>query len=103
MTKTLSTRVKQRIDSYANWHSENPLLLAGEIAVVQFFQNEEDPTEVTATKIKIGDGEQNFDDLPYLSGGYTTAFDYTANTRTLSITTGAQSVQTEVINHTLNI
>ncbi len=31
--KTLKTRIKLRYDSYTNWTTKNPVLLAGEIAV----------------------------------------------------------------------
>lgn len=102
-TKTLSTRVLQRIDTYNNWHTQNPTPLKGELVVVQFLEDEEHPTAVTSTKVKIGDGVNTFDDLPYLSGGYSTGFDYTENNRTLTITTNMATVQTEVVNHVLNI
>lgn len=32
--KTFNTRIKNKVDTYANWASANPVLLAGEIAVV---------------------------------------------------------------------
>jgi len=33
-TTTLNTRIKNKVDSYENWTSANPTLLAGEIAIV---------------------------------------------------------------------
>lgn len=31
---TLNTRIKNKVDTYENWTSANPTLLAGELAVV---------------------------------------------------------------------
>ncbi len=45
-----------RHDTSANWGSENPVLLDGEIAV----------TEDTPRKVKIGDGTTSWNDLPYI-------------------------------------
>lgn len=32
--KTFNTRIKNKVDTYANWAAANPVLLAGEIAIV---------------------------------------------------------------------
>ena len=32
--KTLNTRIKLKYDSYENWSTNNPVLLAGEVALV---------------------------------------------------------------------
>lgn len=52
----LSTKIALRFDTAANWESANPILLSGEIAVVIDGQNQ---------LFKVGDGERNFNDLPY--------------------------------------
>lgn len=68
-TKTLNTRIKLKYDTLANWTSANPVLLAGEVAVVSV------PTggslqQVTPPAIvfKVGDGTTKFNTLPYASG-----------------------------------
>lgn len=68
-TKTLNTRIKLKYDTLANWTSANPVLLAGEVAVVSV------PTggslqQVTPPAIvfKVGDDTSDFNTLPYASG-----------------------------------
>lgn len=63
--KTFSTRIKNKIDTYANWIDKNPVLLNGEIAVVVI------PAETGAvqgepvTLFKVGDGTKNFSQLEF--------------------------------------
>ena len=68
--KILQTRISLKYDTYANWHSKNPTLLEGEVAVV--FVPNSDPvgniTNVPTVLFKVGDGAKKFDELPWVSG-----------------------------------
>lgn len=63
--KTFNTRIKNKIDTYANWIDKDPVLLNGEIAVVVI------PAETGAvqgepvTLFKVGDGTKNFSRLEF--------------------------------------
>lgn len=63
--KTFSTRIKNKIDTYANWIDKDPVLLNGEIAVVVI------PAETGAvqgepvTLFKVGDGTKKFSQLEF--------------------------------------
>lgn len=63
--KTFNTRIKNKIDTYANWIDKDPVLLNGEIAVVVI------PAETGAvqgepvTLFKVGDGTKNFGQLEF--------------------------------------
>lgn len=67
-TKILNTRLQSRNDSYANWMIKNPVLLAGELAVVVIPADAESGLNQPSTLLKVGDGVSNFADLPWLSG-----------------------------------
>lgn len=54
----IHTRILQKRDTEANWTANNPLLLDGELAIVK--------TENNRYKIKIGDGVNNYNQLPYI-------------------------------------
>ena len=68
--KILQTRISLKYDNYANWHSKNPTLLEGEVAVVVVPNS--DPvgniTNVPTVLFKVGDGAKKFDELPWVSG-----------------------------------
>ena len=53
---TFSKRIQLRRDTAANWQTTNPVLLEGELGL------ELDPAR---NKIKIGDGTNAWNDLPY--------------------------------------
>lgn len=55
-TKELTTRIKVRYDTLANWESANPDLLQGEIAVVQITAG--DRVNQPSYSIKVGTGEE---------------------------------------------
>lgn len=63
--KTFSTRIKNKIDTYANWIDKDPVLLNGEIAVVVI------PAETGAvqgepvTLFKVGNGTKKFSQLEF--------------------------------------
>ena len=56
-TKTLASRIKMKRDTSANWNTNNPILLNGEIIIVD--------TEAGETRYKIGDGVKTYSQLPF--------------------------------------
>lgn len=66
--KILQTRISLKYDTYANWHSKNPTLLEGEVAVVVVPNTVETITNVPTVLFKVGDGAKKFDELPWVSG-----------------------------------
>lgn len=56
-TKTYNTRIKNKIDTAANWESRDPLLLDGEIIISETSSGEK--------RFKIGDGEKTYTELPF--------------------------------------
>lgn len=65
---TLNTRIKNKVDTYENWTSANPTLLAGEIAIVTIPGSTGAVQQEPATLFKVGDGVTAFKDLPFASG-----------------------------------
>ena len=68
---TISTRIKLKYDTLTNWSTANPVLLAGEVAVVAIPTGSESTVgQVTKPAIvfKVGDGTTHFNTLPYASG-----------------------------------
>ena len=68
---TLNTRIKLKYDTLTNWSTANPVLLAGEVAVVAIPTSEANTVgQVTKPAIvfKVGDGTSTFTALPYASG-----------------------------------
>lgn len=60
---TLKTRIKLKYDTLTNWTTNDPVLLAGEVAIV-------DPGEVgkdglATVLLKVGDGTKKFSELDY--------------------------------------
>lgn len=68
--KILQTRISLKYDTYANWHSKNPTLLEGEVAVVVIPGSDPVGTisNVPTVLFKVGDGAKKFDELPWVSG-----------------------------------
>ena len=56
-TKTLASRIKMKRDTSANWNTNNPIVLNGEISIVD--------TEAGETRYKIGDGVKTYSQLPF--------------------------------------
>lgn len=67
--KTLQTRIKQKYDTLSNWVTNNPVLLKGELAVVEVPTGDTSgaSTQPPAIMFKIGDGSNKFTDLPWAS------------------------------------
>ena len=66
--KILQTRISLKYDTYANWHSKNPTLLEGEVAVVVVPNAVDNIKNVPTILFKVGDGAKKFDELPWVSG-----------------------------------
>ena len=68
--KILQTRISLKYDTYANWHSKNPTLLEGEVAVVVIPGSDPVGTisNVPTVLFKVGDGAKKFNELPWVSG-----------------------------------
>ena len=58
MSTELKTRIKLRKDLEANWVSANPVLLDGEISIVNAGSK--------GLRIKLGNGTSKFNELQYL-------------------------------------
>ena len=70
---SLNTRIKLKYDLLTTWTTKNPVLLKGEVAIVEIPQNnlvndsQHKPLNVPpAMLMKVGDGEKAFNDLPYV-------------------------------------
>lgn len=68
MATTLQTRIKSKVDTFANWTSSNPTLLNGEIAVVVVPGSSGAVQQEPAVLLKVGDGSTQFNDLKFVSG-----------------------------------
>lgn len=70
-SKRLQTRLLLKYDTYANWTANNPVLLAGELAVATIASgNTQEVNSIKAPQvlIKVGDGSSNYSELPFASG-----------------------------------
>lgn len=68
--KILQTRIQLKYDTYANWTTNNPILMAGEISVATIASgNTQEVNSVTAPQVllKVGDGTSNYNALPFIS------------------------------------
>ena len=68
--KILQTRIQLKYDTYANWTTNNPILMAGEISVATIASgNTQEVNSVTAPQVllKVGDGTSNYNALPFVS------------------------------------
>lgn len=65
--KTLNTRIRLKYDTLANWTSNNPVLLAGEVAIVEVPNNVDPIHNAPAILIKVGDGTSTFTELGWSS------------------------------------
>lgn len=55
--KTFNTRIKNKRDTSANWTSKDPVLLDGELIIIDTASGE--------TRFKIGDGTKKYSQLPF--------------------------------------
>lgn len=66
-TKEFKARLINKIDTYENWNTNNPVLLKGEIAIVDVPASTDAVQQEPAVLMKIGDGTKQFNDLPWIS------------------------------------
>lgn len=64
---TLNTRIQLKYDTYVNWTTNNPVLLAGEVAVTTVQSAQAPVSQVPAILFKVGDGTNNFNTLNWAS------------------------------------
>lgn len=93
-TKSINTRIKNRVDTLSAWLGDGVELLSGEIAVVRvptedtYVNPDTGATEsVTELLMKVGDGTSSFDQLPWLSAKASDVYDWakSADPGTISI------------------
>ena len=66
-TKTFNTRISLKYDTYANWTTNNPVLLAGEAAVCVVPADAGSGLNEPAVLLKFGDGTSSFTELSWAS------------------------------------
>ena len=66
--KTFNTRLKLKYDTYTNWHTKNPVLLAGELAICVVPADSNQATNEPTVLMKCGDGTKTFNELGWISG-----------------------------------
>lgn len=76
MSNTINTRVKLKYDTFTNWSSNNPVLLKGEIAVVEVPTTQGSIVNVPSILFKVGDGTNNFNALPWASALSADVYDW---------------------------
>lgn len=70
---TFNTRIKLKYDTYENWSSKNPTLLAGEIAIATIpvgattSPSPEKMANLPNVVMKVGDGETPYNELKFVS------------------------------------
>ena len=67
-TKTFNTRLQLKYDTYENWTTNDPVLLAGEAAICVVPADSNTGLNEPAVLMKIGDGTSNFSQLSWISG-----------------------------------
>lgn len=80
----VSVKLRSRYDTAANWASNNPVLLGGELGI-----------ESDTLKMKVGDGSTAWNSLPYLLDGSV----FQAAT-TITVNTGSSPALGTVVNNT---
>ena len=82
--KVISVKLRSRYDTAANWTSNNPTLLSGELGI-----------ESDTLKVKVGNGSSIWNSLPYLLDG--TAFQAVT---TITVNTSASPALGTIVNNT---
>lgn len=75
-TKTFNTRIRNKIDTFANWTKNDPVLLNGEIGIVVVPASTGAVQQEPAILIKIGDGTKKFSELEFISGKAADVYDW---------------------------
>lgn len=71
MSKVIQTRIKQKKDTDASFSQHNPVLLDGEIVIVD--------TGSSGIKIKIGNGVSSYNNLPFFGTIYAEKPEYSVD------------------------
>ena len=66
--KTFNTRLKLKYDTYTNWNTKNPVLLAGELAICVVPADSNQATNEPTVLMKCGNGTSKFNELGWVSG-----------------------------------
>ena len=93
--KIINTRIQLKYDTLANWESSNPILKAGEVAIIAIASgNTQTVNSVTAPQclMKVGDGTSNFKTLPYTSALAADVYSWAKKSETEFITWVNQQV-----------
>ena len=79
----LQTRIMLKYDSYANWTTNNPVLLAGEVAIATIPSGTSVPTkaqremqDLPNVVMKVGDGSTHYNDLKFVSALAADVYDW---------------------------
>lgn len=75
-TKTLKTRIQLKYDTYANWTSNNPTPLAGELCIVVVPAEAGAVVQEPALLLKVGDGTTAFNSLNFVGGIAADVYDW---------------------------
>ena len=73
---TFNARLKLKYDTYSNWTTNNPILLAGEAAVAVVPAATGAVAQEPAVLIKIGDGSKHFNELAFISSKAADVYDW---------------------------
>ena len=73
---TFNARLKLKYDTYSNWTTNNPVLLAGEAAVAVVPASTGAVQQEPAILIKIGDGTKKFSELAFISSKAADVYDW---------------------------
>lgn len=74
--KTLNARLSLKYDTYENWTSNNPVLLAGEAAVTVVPGETGAVQREPAVLVKFGDGTSHYNDLQFMSAKSADVYDW---------------------------
>lgn len=75
-TKTLKTRIQLKYDTYANWTSNNPTPLSGEVCIVVVPAAAGAVVQEPALLMKVGDGTTAFNSLNFVGGIAADVYDW---------------------------
>lgn len=75
-TKTFKTRIQVKYDTYANWETNNPTPLSGEICVVVVPASVGAVAQEPAILFKVGNGTTAFKELPFTGGLAADVYDW---------------------------
>lgn len=85
--KNLNTRIKLKYDTITSWTSNNPVLLEGEVAIVEVPNNVDPIHNAPTLLMKVGDGSSTFTELGWVSGLATDVYPWAKQASKPSYTT----------------